>query len=252
VAEWAGWALVMAAIRAPEAEAGAGAGGAGEALRGAQGGARAYARAHARAAEALGGLAGAVAGLGCAPRRGGAAGRPGPGLAGALKGLGEDVRAHVLGVRGRPAQRWRFSPEGGEENPGRVAVTALEDLLAAEEEAERALVDLQVNASRLKALALEFPVLEAGPSSATGSAEENTGRAEDTAWKQAEAAREAVLLTSLVVEMLGRDNEGLRAVVGDCCRRDALAAPLDTYSVLLELQPFIDERVLDLFQRLTL
>ena len=195
-----------------------------------------------------------MAGLGCAPRRGsgGAAEGPGPGLAGALEGLGEDVRARVLGVRGRPAQRWRFGPEGGEEDPGRVAVAALEDLLAAEEEAERALVDLQASASRLKALALEFPVLEAGPSSSTGSAEGDAGGAEDAVWKEAEAAREAVLLTSLMVEMLSRDNEGLRAVVGDCCRRDALAAPLDTYATLLELQPFIDERVLDLFLRLTL
>ena len=66
----------------------------------------------------------------------------------------------------------------------------------------------------------------------------------------AEAARDAALLSSLVVEMLERDGESLRAMVGDCCRGDALAAPLDTYASIWELQPFVDERILARFMQL--
>jgi len=230
-----------------------------EALRGAREGARAYVRASARGRAALGALAAARAGLGPGPgpaagpgpaeggRGGAAAPPPGPALAGALEGLRRGVRRAALEGRGRPAQRWRFEPGGGGD-PGQAVVAALEGLLAAEEEVARALAALRACAARLAALALEPPpggeVQEAGFEGVGGAGAGGCAPPEG-----AEAARDAALLSSLVVEMLERDEESLRAMVGDCCRGDALAAPLDTYASLWELQPFVDERILDRFMQ---
>lgn len=128
-------------------------------------------------------------------------------------------------------------------------MAALEGLLAVEGEVARALAALRACAARLKALALEPPPgAEAQGEGLVGKGGAET--VEGAPSEGAEAARDAALLSSLVVEMLERDGESLRAMVGDCCRGDALAAPLDTYGSIWELQPFVDERVLARFMQL--